>query len=390
MKRSNFFTDIRLCMYSIFLASYTFLFYTEFSRENNFSNVFTLLKGFIVLLMIFSIFFQKYSLKEILLFSSAFLFCAMATLRSGVADPIITFGIILSMKEVDFRKIILVDFWVRLLSTLVITFLSIIQFIPSNNFYSGAKLGFLRHSFGFFHPNTFGAYIMILTLEFIFLGIKQGNESLRIFVIPVAVIFLEAVSNNRTVELSLIIYFLAYFIFTQKFLKKASFRTYKLTAIFSLGIATLFSLMMAYMYNAGDTIWITINKVLSNRPRMISSIVNGVYPVNMFGQKTPLIGSQDGINLNGFNIVTFVDNSYIGILIKYGIVFFVLFILWFLINSLGHMHGRQRVVMLCWFIAMVAWGVSEDKLLAIQFNILLFGYTKWIPDEEKTKIQIEG
>lgn len=279
---------------------------------------------------------------------------------------------LIGLKDVSFRKIIKTDFCVRLISTVTIGLLAVEQIIPSNDFYSGAKFGFLRHSFGFFHPNTFGAYIMILTLEFVYLGYKNKSDTMRVWIIPIAVIFLEMVSNNRTAEVSMLLYFILYLVLSLRGLNKVSTKFYKTVAAVAIAVAVAFSLSMAYLYNASSSLWINLNHVLSSRPRMLNSIVNGIYPIKMWGQKTPLIGNLDGINFNGINMITFVDNSYIGMLIKYGIIFFIVFSIYYLYKIFTYMETDQRKVMLCWFVAIVSWAVSEDKIVSIQFNTLLF------------------
>lgn len=372
MKSKNFFSSISLFGYSIFLVAYTFLFYTQFARENNIAHLFTIMRLFALLVVIVGFFFQRYSFKELTLFLFAGLFCSFEVFQSGILDIIITLIMLIGLKDVSFRKIIKTDFCVRLISTVTIGLLAVEQIIPSNDFYSGAKFGFLRHSFGFFHPNTFGAYIMILTLEFVYLGYKNKSDTMRVWIIPIAVIFLEMVSNNRTAEVSMLLYFILYLVLSLRGLNKVSTKFYKTVAAVAIAVAVAFSLSMAYLYNASSSLWINLNHVLSSRPRMLNSIVNGIYPIKMWGQKTPLIGNLDGINFNGINMITFVDNSYIGMLIKYGIIFFIVFSIYYLYKIFTYMETDQRKVMLCWFVAIVSWAVSEDKIVSIQFNTLLF------------------
>lgn len=324
--------------------------------------------------MLIVVLFQKYSTREVLLFLIIGIMCSIVSYQNRTIDPIITFGAVLSLKDIPFKKIIEVDFVTRLLSTGTIVILSILNIIPSNNFYSGNKADFLRHSFGFFHPNTFGAYIMILVLEFIYLGERYHKRNYRILILPVAVVSLELLSNNRTAELSMILYITVYSIFSLPALKRVKEKTYKLISFLILTVASMISLFVSYSFNNGSYIWLKINDLMSGRPKMINSIVTGIYPIHLFGQKTPLIGNTEGINIDGYLMTVFVDNSYMGILIKYGIVFFVLFLFWMLINSFKYLSGNKRVVMLSWLIAIVSWGISEDKLLAIQFNSLLLIY----------------
>jgi hypothetical protein len=128
------------------------------------------------------------------------------------------------------------------------------------------------------------------------------------------------------------------------------------------------------MYNPTIEMWEVINKLLSSRPSLINSVVNNFYPVHLLGQRTPLLSNMDGIFISGKTINLFVDNSYMSIAIKFGFITLVLFVIWLSRNASSFFKGENRIIMFCWLLSLLIWGLSENKLILIQFNILLFSY----------------
>jgi hypothetical protein len=83
---------------------------------------------------------------------------------------------------------------------------------------------------------------------------------------------------------------------------------------------------------------------------------------------------MDGIFISGKTINLFVDNSYMSIAIKFGFITLVLFVIWLSRNASSFFKGENRIIMFCWLLSLLIWGLSENKLILIQFNILLFSY----------------
>lgn len=369
----------RLAGYSLFIATFSFFYYTQFSVINDVSNTANIFRGITFAFLFFGLFFQKYSIKEIFIITALSLFGLYISLQSKSTDVLITFFLIVVMRKIEFQKIVKVDFYTRLISTAIIFLLSIIKYIPSLDTY---RDGILRHSFGFYHPNLFGAYVLILTLEFIYLGYIKNKTTYRIWVTLPIIWFVEKTTDDRSVVVGLIIFFLLYMMLKISVFYNMSSKFYK---IFIFGILTMMSfisLFSSYAYNPTISFWGGINKLLSGRPELINTIVKGFYPVKWFGQSTPLLGDS-AVMVNGMAKFLYADNSYMSILIRFGIFTFIIFVVWLLKNSFSFLNGENRIVMFCWLVAMLAWGLSENKLILIQFNILLFSYF------ERNKVEVE-
>lgn len=374
MKISNVFRNIGLAGYGVLILTYTVLYYTQFSKTINLVNIGNIGKILALLMLFLGFFSQKYSFKELLLLLGAIVFSAFVSYQNKTNDLVITVITIILLKNIEFKKIVEIDFFVRLISTLCIVFLSLLNYIPSLDIYRAA--GVVRHSFGFYHPNLFGAYIMILTFEFIYLGYTKNKSKVRIWAILPIVLFVEKTTNDRSVVVSLLAFFVLYMLLRYTSLKRLSSKTFKFLLAVILFFVSTISILSTYLYNPTINLWIIINKLLSGRPELINSIVKQFYPVHLMGQPTPLVGDTNGIMMNGTIKYLFADNTYMAILVKFGIVTFALFILWVINNSFLMLSGENRIIMFCWLVAMLLWGLSESKIVIIQFNILLLSYVE--------------
>lgn len=381
VKINNFSEIFRLSGYSLFIVTFSFFYYTQLAVITNLSSTANIFRGVTFFILFLGLFFRKYSIREIFLIVMLFLFSLYVSSQSKSIDTLVTLFLIVAMRQIEFRKIVRVDFYTRLISTIAIFILSSIRYIPTLDMYRGSTL---RHSFGFYHPNLFGAYILILTLEFIYLGYLKNRNSYRVWVILPVVWFIGKATDDRSVEIALIIFFLLYFLLQIPYFKEAPSNFYKAITVVTFTSVSLISLFSSYEYNPTIGIWTIINKLLSGRPELINTIVKGFYPIRWFGQNTPLLGDS-GVIVNGVTKFLYADNSYMSILIKFGICTFLVFTFWVLKNSFSFLEGKNKLIMFCWLIAMLAWGLSENKLILVQFNILLFSYFEGNKEELKCK-----
>ncbi|KAF0412435.1 hypothetical protein [Pediococcus pentosaceus] len=373
MKTLKFSKNVRLMGYCLLILTYTIFHYTQMAMIANlggFNNLFRILA---VIILLFGMLFQKYSFRELVFFCGIFLFSIFVAYQNKSLDFPITVAIIFCLRKIEFSKIVKADFYTRFVITLIIFVCAVSNYIPSNNFF---RDGVIRYSFGFYHPNLFGAYVLILTLEFIYLGHIRNNNTLRIWIILPIIFFIDKTANSRSAEVSLLIYLIVYLIFKINFFSKVSNKILYCASIVAICLVSTLSVISTYMYNPTSEIWGMMNKLLSSRPAIINSVVNNFYPVHLFGQRTALLGDMDGIFINGRNINLFVDNSYMSIAIKLGAVTLAVFVLWLIKNAYIFTKGKNRIVMFCWLISLLVWGLSENKLILIQFNILLFSYVE--------------
>lgn len=381
VKTNNFSEILRLTGYSLFIITYSFFYYTQLAMETDLSSIASIFRGGVFAILFLGLFFRKYSIREIVLIIILLFLGVYVSIQNKSIDILVTLFLVVTMRQIEFNKIVKVDFYTRLISTVVIATLSIGKFIPTLQMY---RSGNVRESFGFYHPNLFGAYILILTIEFIYLGYLKNRETYRIWLVLPITWFIDKFTDDRSVEIGLLIFFCLYFILKMPFFRVMTSKFYKLATIVTIVFFSFISLFSVYQYNPMSSFWIIINKLLSRRLELISTVVRDFYPINWLGQKTPLLGDT-GVIVNGATKFLYVDNSYMSILIKFGIFIFVIFILWMLRNSFSFFNGKNRVIMFCWLVAMLAWGLSENKLILVQFNILLFSYFERNKEELKCK-----
>ena len=89
-------------------------------------------------------------------------------------------------------------------------------------------------------------------------------------------------------------------------------------------IAAGFSIWAALEYNADSPIWKSINSFINGR---LALGQNGIqkYGIHLFGTPVKWIGNNQQVLLHGYTgTYNYVDNSYLQILLQYGIILFFL------------------------------------------------------------------
>ena len=325
----------------------------------------------LVLLLIEIIFFQRYTKREIMSIGLFGFLLVIVTLRSHFSNELLSFTLFaVASKNADIKQVIRIIY--RTLLILIPTIVILSLFGVLDNYVTYRVGGLQRYSSGFYHPNTLGQYIYTLMGCHFYLHFDRLKWWDYILALGAAV-FCNVVPNSKTAVILL-------------YLLVAVTLTYKLSQMFSKEKVFLYGLLLgAFACNAISVILSNIDlstyPVLSLFDNVISSrfsICNhdiDVCGLTWFGQEVNVLSTEvfSKLGISQAHVVVTLDNSYIAILLKYGIVMFAIFSALFLYNMYVQIQKQRSVIVILLFLTAV-YGVTERSLFMLSINIFLLSF----------------
>ncbi|KRL59287.1 hypothetical protein [Latilactobacillus fuchuensis] len=260
----------------------------------------------------------------------------------------------------NIRNIIKVDFIIRSLTVIFIILINKTHLISSIFVYRND--GFVRDSLGFSHPNTFGAFIMLLIMDWILLRYNRLKYLDVFFFILIAYI-LKIISDPRASVIAIIVSVILIVIF--KIFKNNLIRLDIAGLIMSLiyPIFAIVSYVAVFLYAEGNLTVSYINDFLSGRITLMSNyLVN--YGISIFGQRVRMFDSLD----SGGTYTGFIDNTYMSLLIRYGLVALLLFCILYFFLTIRTFRNHNYALLIV-LISLASFGLMEATLIYPAFNL---------------------
>lgn len=221
---------------------------------------------------------------------------------------------------VDYKKIIktMKSTWLWCLVTVV--FLSLMRIIPTVS--SVRETGEVRMSLGFVHANTLGFILFVIGL-LIFVDsyeVRSRNSFIALLLLTAVDFY---IANSRTTTLLLLIMdiVIATKVFKNDmishFLNKKWVRN--LLLIFVIALIG-FTVWLATSYNESGRL-LQLNKLLNNRVQN-GSYYMSLYGISLFGKNIP-----EFVLWNDNFTQLYLDNGYLQMLIKYGVIATVIYVM---------------------------------------------------------------
>lgn len=260
----------------------------------------------------------------------------------------------------NFSKVVKLDFVIRFIATCTVLFFNKVNFIPS--VYVLRDSGIARNSFGFSHPNTFGAFIMILVIEWIYLRFKNLNY-FEILLFLGIVYFLKVKVDPRSSIIAIVIAIILFIIFRLSGEEILKFRLSRILVSCISPLMALLSYFAVINYGGHNPLVEIFDKALSGRIMLINDYFVR-YKTNLIGQKVQMFDSSN----TGSTYAGFIDNTYMAVLLRYGILFLVLFCFLYIILSYK-MSKQYKFSTIMLIITLSIFGLMESTLIYPAFNI---------------------
>lgn len=317
-----------------------------------------LLKILLPICFLMNAFVEKvYSFKTLVISFIMTIFCLFLSVYNGNSLIFIVWLLILCSRITDFRKF--AKFIVCLMPILVlpVMILSVAGFLDDNLFIREGGHILVRHSLGFNNPNNASAFLFQILAAAIYVRWKNfcWKDNLLIAAVFCVTYF---VFNCRTVSILILMLFIISNLCRLN-LKDIKLRLMEFFSYGSLILCPVLSFVLGYMYLNSSAFVACLNFELNHRIRNLAFCLH-YYDISLFGNAM--------VKLSDFHIL---DNAYGFLLIQYGIIVFLSFIIlyFFLIKKSLQAKLLPLVILLTVYLY---YGLSEQVIFypVCNFTIL--------------------
>ncbi len=324
------------------------------------------------LLILQIVFLQKYTLNEMRFIICASLLVLISTLLARDKRLMFVWLFVAAAKEYDFDRTIR---WIYRFLLIGIPLVVCLHFVGViDNSLMPERNGIMRMSLGFAHPNQLGLYVFDLSVCHCYL--RRGKVIVADFVLFLfAELFVFLVPNARSAAvcvLALILLMAANLFFPYLFCKKA-------ILVKMAGMLNLISVIMSYIDVKAIPILARIDSIMAQRFSS-SHMVWERFGLSVLGRKIYAgPGSQEIVGTR-----LFLDNSYSAILLRYGIILFVVFSAGYLYAMYCYARKERNDLVIILFLYSL-YGMMENCLFTVQHNVFLLSMAAVLYNANETE-----
>lgn len=320
-----------------------------------------------VLIMIKIVIFQSYKRKELIIIIGITLPIIIATVLSGNRTLLSTWMFIVASKNNDLDEIVHIAYTILKIMIPFVIILCILGFIEDHTMMRGS---IQRFSLGFSHPNQLGLRIFQLIL----CNLYVNREKLGIFNYCYAILtilFTIKVPNSQTAYISLIVMLILLLIYKYIENQKQIFvKIYSGGLLIGTVLLNVFSIFFSFIDVNKNMLLSQIDKWMSGRFSWGHRAWQ-IYGISFWGQRVYV--SEEEVGKIGLTSRLYLDNAYLSILLRYGILVFLIF---FILYSLlvGKMIIQKRYLLAIILFLYALYGTMENGLYMMSHNIFLIAF----------------
>lgn len=357
-------SNLRKNILCAFFGIYTFLgmlYNSAFFNMNKGLNYrVAYIRLFLAIICLFFALGSRYSLRKLYVLFISLVTVILSFRSQNFNELIFAFIVFPIVPALGSKLTFKIDLCFRTIAALIVTIF--LRGLSTNNILDTVS-GRVRPSLGFTNPNTLSEIALVMILE-VFLLRKELNRILSVLIVCYSFVLIFT-SRSRTTFLLLVFFLIINFA-----LKKGADNVIAKRMIVSIPvICCLISYYVVYLYSYHfNTFLVNLNFLLSNRLKIVSNYYLN-YGITFFGQKalsTQLVGGQPLGSL---------DNGYMSLLIKFGIIVTIVFLLFLSITIKKLLDTKKYEYAAC-FIVFTLLGLSEFTFYVVIINVflLLFAY----------------
>lgn len=319
------------------------------------------------LLMIKIVFFQSYKKKELMIIIGITLPIMIATILSENRTLLSAWMFIVAAKNNDFDEIVHIAYRILQIMIPIVVILCMLGFMED---YTMMRGSIQRYSLGFSHPNFLGLRIFQLILCNLYVH-RNKLGILNYCYIILAIIFTIEVPNSQTAYISMIVLFILLLLYTYMENQKQI-----LIKIFSGGLLigsilfNVLSILLSYINVNSNPFLSRIDKWVSRRFSWGHRVWQ-IYGTSFLGQR--LYISEEEVRRIGLTSPLYLDNTYLNILLRYGILVFLIFSICYIL-LVRKMIVRKRYILVMILFLYALYGTMEKGLYMLAHNIFLIAF----------------
>lgn len=336
------------------------------------------------LLIFREFFYWRYNCKNF----KGIIICLILMLLVYVADAsnrniiMVTILFIYCARNIEFEKI--ASFSAKL-STFFLVFVILSSFAGVIQNYSTFSGGRARNYIGFLYALFPSTILCNITMLRIYLK-KEKIAWTELAVLSVANFWIYYQTKSRLsygISLATIALAVALKLLPKVFENKKWFRNVLASAP---GWSALLSITLTAFYSAENTFLVLIDLLLDGRISMAKNAMKE-YGISLFGTKFSMIGN--GLDAFGNNLskvyltYSYIDNLYVQLILRYGLIFFLLFICLFMYVSYRAVKYDVKGYLSIIFALLALQGMIQDSFLNIAYNTFIFLFGSILINEVK-------
>ncbi len=263
------------------------------------------------------------------------------------------FFVLYASAEKKFDDVLKTDLVIKIIITIIILF-SYVSGQTISRFLVTRDNEYIRNSFGFYHPNTFGMYVMMIYFEFVALSKKINFKNILLGIVTIFIIYFT--SNSRTSYFSIVIFLIFYLGLWILSLKRKNMHFYNLKINkYLFPILTILSIFFTKLYDFNLSFIFSLDDFLSGR-LYLQSINMKQFPITILGDNITFIRT--------------LDNGFLKLLLNYGIISTIVFFAVFYMNFKLLKKDKNNILTIILY-SLMYYTISESNMLYIYFNIFL-------------------
>ncbi|WP_026685000.1 hypothetical protein [Heyndrickxia coagulans] len=315
------------------------------------------------------IFQNDFDFKILYIIVSFFCVSVFCAYYSHDLNPIILTLVLFTANDLNIDKLTQITYRTIFITLFLLFFLSLSGMLADYQYF---RNGQLRHSFGTSQPTVFSAMTFFGIAAYIY---NQRNKLNYIhYIVLVLIIMLinhYTKSRNDTVSMFLLLFVP---LIAKSMEYKGIGQVMKFLVIFSYPLNALFVYFVTARYSINNGIYygIDLNEILSNR-LYYGKLALNLYHIKLFGQHFEMYGNGGGRIYINPNQYFFVDSSYLYILLRYGLIFSLILIGWFVWHSFKLI--RCNSYFLATLIAIVGFESAWQLTLTQYVNVFILCLT---------------
>ncbi len=318
-----------------------------------------------LLIAMVSIVCQIQHSQRIVLISVFFVFLfVLSSVYSRTTTLIALFIFIYAAKNVSLKKTMMLFVCIHAITAIVCVFGSKIGIIENIQWIQGDRI---RNSLGYKYATYLSKVFFFIVLSYVFLR-NRNFRLIELVCIEIINYLIYRETDSRTTFYLLAVFsilcYVAKYIKPRVIHKKK--RRYLYIYVYVICAIVSFSIVLGYMYS-NATIFQTINDKLSGR-LYISAYDIREYGISPFGKQVEWVG-QVAKSLDPTLTITFIDCSYLNILMEHGYVVFVLVMIMTVI-VMQYIVSTDNLIFVLLHIMNAIHFMIEPQLIDLTYSVL--------------------
>jgi|GEM_PF-7080918 len=317
-----------------------------------------------VLLLIQIVFIQKYNHRELITIILITLPIIIASYNSGNFTLMSCWMFVVAARNIDIERVIRSAYKIIIICSTIIFLLRFAGIIEDYMMYRNDRI---RYSLGFSHPNQLGLTIFQFCACYYYIH-RKSFKFKDYFVLTMLMIFVYAVPNSQTSYIAIFMLLLLIFIkgiidyYQKNTMKNISFLMILCSVFFN-----VFSAVFLFVDIKKFNFLSIINTLMSDR-FSCGHIVYNIYGVSIWGQR--IYVSADERAVIGLKIRLWLDNAYMAMILRYGVIVYIIFSILYIYNMI-YFWKRNKYELVIILFTYSVYGLMENGWYSMARNIFV-------------------